>query len=123
MYLRFETDRMNNDLGIHIGLFQMAYELLNTDEISEEERIALDENLEWFQTNLPVARKYKRGRRDRARCWIKGHQRDTIARMYELRTLLESMGISVRLLKTRNPGYITWEDDYQVAAVPFRDKV
>jgi len=85
--------------------------------------LALDENLEWFQTNLPVARKYKRGRRDRARCWIKGHQRDTIARMYELRTLLESMGISVRLLKTRNPGYITWEDDYQVAAVPFRDKV
>lgn len=122
MYLRFETDRMNHEFGIHIGLFQMAYELLRSEEISEEERVTLNENLEWFRTNLPVARKYKRGRRDRARCWIKGHQRDTIARMYELRTLLESMGISVQLLKTRKPGYITWEDEFQVAAVPFRDK-
>ena len=107
MYLRFETDRMNHELGIHIGLFQMAYELLRSEEISKEERVTLEENLKWFKTNLPVARKYKRGRRDRARCWIKSNQRSTIAKLHELKTLLESMGISVQLLKTRNPGYIT----------------
>ena len=122
MYLRFETDQKDPDLGIHRGMFQMAYEILKSDEILEEDRIALEENLDWFNTNLPIAKKYKRGRRDRARCWIKDNQRDAIAKMHELKSLLESMGVPVQLFTTQNPGYITWEDDFQVAAVPFKSK-
>ena len=30
-------------------------------------------------------------------------------------------GPAVEIVKTRRPGYILYEDDHQVAAIPFRD--
>jgi hypothetical protein len=35
---------------------------------------------------------------------------------------LQDVGVDVRMLKT-NPGYIVYQDDYQIAAEPFADTV
>jgi hypothetical protein len=35
--------------------------------------------------------------------------------------LLEENGVSVRAFKTHKPGYIVYEDEYQVVAEPFAD--
>jgi len=39
--------------------------------------------------------------------------------MRELASILEGHGISVELLQTERPGYIVYEDNYQVTAEPF----
>ncbi len=36
--------------------------------------------------------------------------------------MLESHGVPVRRLWTRHPGYIVYEDAFQVVTVPFRDR-
>jgi hypothetical protein len=41
--------------------------------------------------------------------------------MRELQRVLESHSLSVETIRTRRPGYILYEDEYQVAAYPFRD--
>jgi hypothetical protein len=35
--------------------------------------------------------------------------------------LLERCGIPTEMLRTWRPGYVVYEDAYQVVAVPFRD--
>lgn len=39
--------------------------------------------------------------------------------MRELTVLLEHKDIAVEEFRTDKPGYIVYEDDYQVAAIPF----
>jgi len=41
--------------------------------------------------------------------------------MREIIRLLESHGISVRMIKTDRPGYVVYEDDHQIVAEPFAD--
>ncbi|MHC4452784.1 MAG: Clp protease N-terminal domain-containing protein [Planctomycetota bacterium] len=44
-----------------------------------------------------------------------------IAWFWELVSILRRNGECVRLIKTRRPGYVLYEDSFQVAATPFRD--
>jgi hypothetical protein len=41
--------------------------------------------------------------------------------MYEMRCVVEQSGVFVHVMKTRQPGYIVYEDEYQVVAEPFAD--
>lgn len=41
--------------------------------------------------------------------------------MRELAAVLHSYGIPVETITTTRPGYITYEDDYQIVAEPFSD--
>lgn len=44
-----------------------------------------------------------------------------IAKMYALIQVLEAHGVSVDILRTERPGYIVYEDEFQVAAEPFKE--
>jgi hypothetical protein len=44
-----------------------------------------------------------------------------VARVHEIVELLTRAGVHARLIATTKPGYIIFEDDYQIAALPFRD--
>jgi hypothetical protein len=50
----------------------------------------------------------------KAVCWFKGSAGEHLAGVRELLPLLERHGAA-------RPGYVAYEDAYQVAAVPFRD--
>jgi protein-tyrosine phosphatase len=41
--------------------------------------------------------------------------------MYEMRCVLERNDSCVRVIRARRPGYIVYEDEYQVVAEPFAD--
>lgn len=41
--------------------------------------------------------------------------------MYEVSRILEKYGIIVSVVKREDPGYIVYEDEYQVAAIPYRE--
>ncbi|HUH84044.1 MAG TPA: hypothetical protein VLX85_05515, partial [Stellaceae bacterium] len=53
--------------------------------------------------------------------WFKDWANEHVARMRELQRVLEKHGVAVEVLTTERPGYIVYEDEFQVAAYPFRD--
>jgi hypothetical protein len=54
-------------------------------------------------------------------CWFKASAREHIAKMYEMACIVELNGVWVRMIKTCRPGYIVYEDEYQVVAEPFAE--
>jgi hypothetical protein len=41
--------------------------------------------------------------------------------MREMAFLLEHHDVPVRMIKTARPGYVVYEDEFQIVAVPFAD--
>jgi len=104
-------------------VFVAAYRLRNSGLLPEHEYDRLFDLLCWFGENLKVPRRFSKSgfAPERAICWFKSSAQMHIAAAWELADILEQNDILVRALKTERPGYIAYEDDAQVAAIPFRD--
>ena len=55
-------------------------------------------------------------------CWFKPAAREHILRIRDIVAILENHGVTTKMLVTRRPGYVVYEDEHQVAAIPFRRK-
>jgi len=53
--------------------------------------------------------------------WFKPEALSLEKRLRSLANSLVACGHGVEVIRTRKPGIILYEDEYQVAAVPFRD--
>jgi hypothetical protein len=60
-------------------------------------------------------------RKPQAINWFKTAATLHISKMREFQTILERNGIDVEIMTTTRPGYIVYEDRFQVAAYPFAD--
>lgn len=80
---------------------------------------------DWFNENLEKPTRFRRSRNARGEdlgvCWFKATATSHIAKMHEMRCVVEQCGVGVRVVKARRPGYIVYEDEYQVVAEPFAD--
>jgi hypothetical protein len=54
-------------------------------------------------------------------CWFKSSAREHLAKIHEIICILEQHGLFVTTYKKRRPGYIVFEDEYQVVAEPVSD--
>lgn len=43
--------------------------------------------------------------------------------MWALARVLRTHGVAIKMLKTSRPGYIVYEDEFQVCAEPFRGEL
>jgi hypothetical protein len=81
--------------------------------------------LRWFNHHLPFPNRFSRsGRRDacgKGICWFRDSAARYIREVRELAVMLEKHGVAVEMLRTSKPGYIVYEDSYQIVAVPFRE--
>jgi len=68
-----------------------------------------------------LSRSRRRTAHSSAICWFKDTAHGYIDRMRRLAALLDASGVHTRMITTRRPGCIVYEDEHQVAAVPFRD--
>ncbi len=128
MYLRFVLPVVNEDTGLHEGVFQAAYELRREGELSEHEHTELSEILRWFGDNLEVPMRFNKSkskgywrRSTKGISWFKPSADEHIAKMRRMSDILREHGHHIRMLKTSSPGYVVYEDDYQVVAEPFND--
>jgi hypothetical protein len=126
MYIRYATDRIDSDSHRTQGIFCAAYRLKRNERAPEPVRAEIARQLEWFHTHLPVPRRWshyslRRKRRRIAICWFKEDASEHLRRIASMAVFLREQCIEIYELKTRHAGYITYEDDYQVAAVPFRE--
>ena len=87
----------------------------------------LNQILHWFEDNLAeperLALSSKPRRKAQAISWFRDGAKEHIVRMRELRTLLDSYGITVDMLRERRPGYVVYEDEHQVVAYPFSETI
>ncbi len=42
--------------------------------------------------------------------------------MWELKAVIENHGFIIEVMKTDRPGYVVYEDEYQIVAEPFHNE-
>ena len=123
MYIRFVTMDTKGDSGVPEGIFQAAAELRDDDELPLHDAEYLLDILRWFGEHLRRPSRFTRSRRphrkNKAISWFKASAVDHIAKAREIVRLLEEHGWHVRTVKTDRPGYVVYEDEFQIAAEPF----
>lgn len=124
MFIRFVVPSRHEDSHCLTGIFFAACGLCDGRRLSEDEQERCDEILCWFNRNLPIPGQFSRSKKrdacGKAVCWFKDSAALFIRRMRELAVMLEQHNICVEMLRTVKPGYIVYEDPYQIVAIPFR---
>jgi len=127
-FLRFVLSTRNPDSGIEDGVFVVAYKLRDNPDVGADDRRLLAESLEWFEKHLLTPQRFNRTtskghyrRKTKGISWFRDTATECVERMERLKTLLESNGHPVTVLREKRVGYVVYEDDVQVVAEPFAD--
>jgi hypothetical protein len=127
-FIRFVSATRHPDSGVEIGLFELAYSLLETAGADLEHRKALLGGLAWFEKHLPTPDRFNRSkskgyyrRSTKGIAWFRDSATECISRMYELKRLLDANGYLISTIRESRVGYIVYEDDLQVIAEPFAE--
>ena len=125
MYIRFVVPNKDKNSLKQQGLFMACWELRDSGKFSDEE-VNLHQNLRvWFNKYLPTPDKFNVSKNKKAKdigiSWYKDTAKEHIKKMRELVALLENHGISTKMIREEKVGYIVYEDEFQVTAVPFSD--
>jgi hypothetical protein len=119
----------NLNTGVPDGLFVAAYDLIRGNDLPNYHRENLSELIDWFRKNLERPSKFNSSsskgadrRNTKGVSWYKDTSIEHIEKMREVSAILRDLGLSVNERATIRPGYIVYEDDFQVVAEPFREK-
>jgi hypothetical protein len=124
MFVRFVILCKHERSHCLTGVFQAARLVGDRGSLGYYEEQRYDELCHWFNRHLPVPGRLSRSRRRaacrNAVCWFKAEATEYIDKVRAITALLQRCGIPTEMLRTGRPGYVVYEDAYQVAAVPFR---
>jgi hypothetical protein len=120
-YVRFVIARKDEDSRVELGVFQAAAQALEWQDITGSDADELNELRTWFAENLEKPTSFGRDRIRRGICWFKTGANEHISRIWKMVRILERNGIYVKKITTDRPGYVTYEDQWQLVAEPFRE--
>jgi hypothetical protein len=125
-FVRFVVDALDADSGHRLGVLNAVAALDERGELTKDERRVLVDAERWLSANLARPTRFTRKRNDshrrpRALSWFKDSARDHIRCIRDLCELLNARGVLVHTVVSERPGYIVYEDDFQVVAEPFAD--
>ena len=122
-FLRFVVADRDTQTGFRRGLIHAAERI--QWEFSAEENAWCEEIFAWFNKELKVPPRLSRSGKPHATkvalSWFRDSAETHIARMRELAAIVEMHDMPVATLKTVRPGFVVYEDAFQVAAEPFAD--
>ncbi len=91
----------------------------------EDEYHELSRLLAWFDEHLECpdrfCRSNKPGRQPKAVCWFKSSATAHLKKAWEMVAILENNETRIHMIKAATPGYVVYEDEFQIAAEPFAD--
>ena len=116
-YIRFVIPRTDESSHRDAGVFMAALCHWSADDVEPVLCDRLATLLDWFDSNLMVPSIAE----PRAVFWFHGERNPCTQRVWELTLVLRELGEQPRMIKTRRPGSIVYEDLHQVAAIPFRE--
>lgn len=116
MFMRFVTLKVDEDSHQSQGIFQLAYALLQSGDLSKEEYAELETIVGWFEKNLPSP-DYPHAE-GRATFWFKSSAADCITRVWQLVNILRIYDNAIELQTCWQLGNVRYSDQHQVAAYP-----
>lgn len=125
MFIRFVVHEIDPDSGRRLGLIQVLIELRDHGDLLSYEHDRVQGAVAWLNRNLKRPASFNRSSRphalEKALSWFKDSAVEHIGMMREMAAMLEAHGVLVDVITTDRPGYITYEDDFQIVAEPFAD--
>jgi len=119
-YVRFVGGHIDEDSRVSQGIFQAVARALEWKQITGPDAEELHGLRAWFNDNLDKPDSFGRGKLSLGICWFKTGATEHISRIFEMVQILERHGIYIQKIKTDKPGYVVYEDDWQLVAEPFR---
>jgi hypothetical protein len=119
-YVRFVIDRKDEDSHIEQGIFQAVARAREWQTITGSDAHQLSDLKAWFSKNLEKPTSFGRSKLRLGICWFKTDAAEHISRIWEMVHILERNGIYVKKIRTDKPGYVIYEDEWQLVAEPFR---
>jgi hypothetical protein len=119
-YVRFVIGHKDEDSHVERGIFQAVALALEWQDITGSDAEELNELRAWFSENLAKPTSFGRGKHRLGICWFKTGAIEHISRIWEMVRILERNGIHIRKIRTDKPGYVIYEDEWQLVAEPFR---
>jgi hypothetical protein len=124
-YVRFVTTRIDKDSGRRQGIFQAASDLVDLNELNDDERRELQILRKWFSEHLQEPDRFSRSSKSNASpvaiSWFKASAAEHVRRVRSICSILNEHGIHTEMITSARRGYIVFEDEHQVAAVPFAE--
>ena len=118
-YIRFVIGRKDDDSHIEQGIFQAAALEVEWQNIRGSDADELNELRTWFGENLEKPTSFGRDKLRRGICWFKTSASEHISRVWKIVHILERNGVYVKKIRTDRPGYVVYEDEWQLVAEPF----
>jgi hypothetical protein len=124
MFVRFVIKHVNAKSGVQAGLFDAVKRLPPIGKVADWDEKRMAEIFEWFHEHLPHPTRVARSRRPNghpaAVSWFRESASEHIAMARELAAILKAHDIPVEMITSTRPGYVVYEDEFQVLAEPFR---
>lgn len=117
-YVRFVIRRKDEDSHVERGIFQAVSQALEWHDITGSDANRLDELRAWFDHNLEKPTSSGRDKLRLGLCWFKTDATEHISRIWEMIRILERNGNCAKKISTDRPGYVTYEDEWQLVAEP-----
>jgi len=125
MYLRFTTQFINPHGELQTGVF-MALKYLREDYAltNDEDIVKLKSITAWFDKNLEKPDRFSNGTSKHnaniSLSWFKNTASKHLKVMQCFIEIAKQNNIVIERIVSKKPGYIVFEDEYQVSAVPFK---
>jgi hypothetical protein len=119
-YLRFVVGHKDEDSHVEQGIFQAVARAVEWETITGADADELNTLRTWFNENLEKPTAFGRGKFGLGISWFKLDATEHITRIWQMIRILERHGIHIKKIKTDKPGYVVYEDEWQVVAEPFR---
>ena len=124
VFIRFVSGDIDEDSHVSAGLFTAAYTLIEESILPDYEYNALNDCLCWFRKHLEDPYRYRLEPAqfvDQSICWFRFGAKEHLTRAWDVVEILERSDIFVRIVKCQRPGYVLYEDRFQIVAYPFAD--
>jgi len=96
------------------GLVTEAKVLRRSGVLTTHEEEVLQEHYDWLNANLPCPPYSTSEWPKTVAAWFKDSAHEPIRRLRAIGAMLEDHGLQVRMLRSRNPGKVYYEDAFQV---------
>jgi hypothetical protein len=120
--------RIHPESQTAIGVVAMAYELCDSTEVNPELQAELSRLLTWIEDNIDAPERFNRTkskgwyrRETRGISWLRASAGEHVDAFRSLANVVARCGYDVSEIRETRVGYLTYEDDVQVVAEPFRD--
>jgi len=128
MFLRFVNFRQVESMQAKEGIFRVAGDLVERNDVDQSTINRTETLLVWFADNLEAPEKFNKTKskgyyrkNTKGLSWFKPTAIEHINRAFQLKMVLDENGYPIEVIKSSRLGYILYEDEYQIIAEPFSD--